>query len=158
MDEWLKYHTYYFQLLSFQKSIHQTSYVGNVAWGHICAMRSLRDHPETCGGNPYFLTDNTPLVTFQELCEPYVRARGYKYGRPIPFKVGYFIVYLISLVLSLIRPFKKINIPVTMKMLEYINVSYTYKPDKAARDLDYKPIFTYEESVQLSMPYYKEFK
>ena len=139
--------------------MHDTAYVGNVAWGHICAMRTLRDKPEVCGGKAYFITDDTPRTDFVGLASPIMQAKGYRFASfQITFKLAYFIIMFLQFVLSLLKPVKAINLPVTTRILDYLNYTYTFKRTKAANDLGYDPIFTHEESMKNSIEYYKNMK
>ena len=56
----------------------QFTYVGNVAWAHLCAMRALLRGGDTSGGKAFFITDDTPLSSV-EFFEPIITRLGYQY-------------------------------------------------------------------------------
>ena len=125
------------------------AYVGNVAWAHICAMRTLRDKPEICGGKPYFITDDSPRLSNNDRATPFFKARNYKFANfEIPFKLAYFILMVLQALLKFIKPIKEINLPVSTKILDYVNQYHTFKRTKASKDLGYSPIFTYERILE----------
>ncbi len=71
------------------------------------------------------------------------------------FALGDNVALSFQTLVRLLRPFKAINLPVNTRILDYINYNYTYRRTRAATDLDYKPLFTYEEAVHNSKRYYK---
>ena len=142
-----------------QASIHDIAYVGNVAWAHICAMRTLRDKPDVCGGKAYFITDDTPRVHFVEIASQILQTRGYRFGNfRIPFRLAYFVIMILQMLLMFLKPIKPINLPVNLKILDYLNLSQTFNRSKATNDLGYRPIFSYEESMVNAKEYYKNMK
>ena len=146
-------------LLFQQGCVHDIAYVGNMAWAHICAMRTLRDKPEVCGGKAYFITDDTPRLDFVHHTLPMLEARGYRLAHfRIPFRLAYFVIMILQFLLILLKPVKAINLPVNLRILDYVNYNYSFRRTKAANDLGYKPIFTYEQSMKNSTEYYKNMR
>ena len=142
-----------------QRSIHDIAYVGNVAWAHICAMRTLRDQSDVCGGKAYFITDDTPRLDFVDHISPFLKARGYRFANfQIPYRLAYFVIMVLQTLLMLLKPIKPINLPVNLKILDYINCNYSFRRTKASNDLGYRPIFSHEESMKSSTEYYKSVK
>jgi 3beta-hydroxy-delta5-steroid dehydrogenase / steroid delta-isomerase len=157
------------------KSLFQQAYVGNVAWAHIQAMRALRtcsnqsaelvtssdqrDHQNTCltqcGGKVFFVPDDTPLLNSFTFIEYFLRARGYNLSEySLPYSVVYWLLYAVELGLAVWSPVQKVNLNPALCSVVYINTTYYFNRKLAEELLNYKPIFTFEESLKRSIKYY----
>lgn len=84
----------------------QQTYVGNVAWAHLLALKALTERPDDCAGRAYFVTDNTPAGNLSEFAEPFLKDSGMKLTSfSIPFKLVYFILLLFLFAVNLVRKF-----------------------------------------------------
>ena len=97
---------------------HQIIYAGNAAWAHLCTMKSLIEYPDKCGGEAYFVTDDTPPRTYNSLCDPFLNAAGLPYIRfGIPSTLFLASMYLFEALFTIISPFVKLNLPSTTMQL-----------------------------------------
>lgn len=138
---------------------HQMAYAGNVAWMFICADTALRnDVGNKMGGHAFFAADDTPVDDVYEMRVPFMKACNYPRGnfKP-PLWLLIYIMYLVYFFLLLLSPFMKINFPFGISSLKQMTVSFSFKNDKAKGMLDYKPLYTYEESFKRSMTFYKRY-
>lgn len=138
----------------------QQTYVGNVAWAHLCAWRSLIEKPEKCGGKAYFIADNTPMLNPCRLAEPFLSDRGIKIAGSlyIPYFVLYFFYFIFSCILQLLKraslegKFSK-SIP-AFAQVKFLGMRNSVRYDLASDLLGYEPLFSFAESVQRSRKYY----
>ncbi len=136
----------------------QMLYVGNSAWAHLCAVKALRERPDQCGGEVYFLTDDTPRGTFRAMCTPIINAVGLHYSdRVIPSGILLPIVYVIEFILTLISPIYKYSLPFTSNTLYLLNAQATFSRQKLETNVNYSPLFSYSEAMKRSCQFYKRF-
>lgn len=129
----------------------QYTYVGNVAWAHICAMRA----PSSADGQVFYITDDTPSMNLFDFLEPFYQSRGYSYSRwRIPFSLVYYLMSFVEMILWLLGPFHEFNLPNTKNSLTFVNCDHSFNRQKAAELLDYQPKYNYEQSSSRSMKYY----
>ncbi|CAI9733122.1 beta-hydroxysteroid dehydrogenase Delta 5-- [Octopus vulgaris] len=142
------------------KAIFQVSYAGNVAWAFLMANRTLLDNKLTnVEGQYFFVPDDTPATSIYTTLEPYLHDRGFKH---MPVYIPYWLIHgLLSirdLFLWLISPLVKINAQPPICSIKYINMTLTFKNDKARTYLGFRPLFNPEEALQRSRKYYKKIK
>ncbi len=87
-----------------------------------------------------------------------LEACGFRLGYRVPFHLVYCVVFVLELLLTLLSPLVKINLPTSISMLNYINHNYSYRRDRAAQELDYHPLFTYQQAKDHSTQYYSKMK
>lgn len=136
----------------------QYVYVGNVGWGFVCALRKLF-HGNFHGGETYFVGDTTPLMRLFEFNELFIKLNGGRLAsRPIPYLLMLMVVLLLEWIVWLISPVKEINLPVTSTAVRYANKKWSYSYDKAKRQLQYSPLYDWDESYHRSSKFYKSIK
>ena len=139
----------------------QQTYVGNVAWAHVMALKALTERPDECAGRAYFVTDNTPVMNPSLFAEPFLEDNGMKLtSYSIPFKLVYFLSVFFLFVVNLIRRFLPEWRPsesqdVSMMQLVFPTMKYTFSRKAAEERLKYSPRFTFEESLKRSRAYYQ---
>jgi 3beta-hydroxy-delta5-steroid dehydrogenase / steroid delta-isomerase len=135
----------------------QTTYVGNAAWAHVCALRTLVN-PETrksIAGQPFFITDNTPVINTFDFLRPFILSRGYDYPPfRIPFKLIYYLMSAYQLFLWLLGPIVEIKMEPTRQALLYIDQEHSFSRQKAKQLMGYEPKYTYDEALSRSISYY----
>lgn len=137
------------------KALFQQAYVGNVAWAHIKAVRSLDSLPHSCGGKAYFVTDDTPVCNSFEFMDNFLRSRGFRLSSySMPYPVVYGMLYVMECFIKLISPFYRINVSTALCTLIYINKTFYFSRKRAEQLLDYQPLYTYKECIDKSMSYY----
>ncbi|XP_032830946.1 3 beta-hydroxysteroid dehydrogenase/Delta 5--_4-isomerase-like [Petromyzon marinus] len=128
-------------------------YVGNVAHAHVLAARlaltggteAERRRP---GGRVYYVSDDTPPISYSDF--NYMVARDLGFGiqkrLPMPFVVLYAVAALLELLRFLMRPFYKFVPPINRQLVVMVNTHFTFKHERARRELGYKPRFSWEEA------------
>lgn len=193
--------------------VHHSAYVGNTAWGFVCAeeklhmefikdktlskmpnskneehaklqlcselrrrskrmetdarvaetdFKALSNMESDCDkqtDNVYYIADDTPTGNIFKSQEPFLNATGYKLVKySCPLFIIIIVFHIMYGVLWLSRLFGlKINFPVSLGLCEYYKRSYTFSDLKARQELGYKPIYTFNESMERSLRYYKQF-
>ncbi|KAL4228317.1 hypothetical protein ACF0H5_013748 [Mactra antiquata] len=134
-------------------------YVGNVAWGFVCADNKLRDINTTsdASGRCYFLADDSPRKSIYEFMQPIMKEIGMKpYSWSIPVPLILCILYVIYFILTVIRPFYRVNFPYGMAAFKALNRTATYSYNRARDELDYTPLFTYDEAKKKTAKFFRE--
>ena len=127
-------------------------YVRNAAWAHVCAFRAALARPEAIGGEAFFVTDDTPTCPYFDFLKPFADGLGYRYA---PFKLpGSFLFGLVWLFERLAWIVKTPPMFRSGPMYGAMT-TYTFSRQKAEEDLRYWPLYDFQESVRLSLPYYK---
>ena len=140
------------------KSLFQQAYVGNVAWAHVVALEALNKDKagETVGGQPYFITDDTPLMNSFKFMSPFLATKGYRLSSySLPYSAVYGALWATEWFLWLISPVYRVNMATPLCSLIYINRTLHFRRDKAESMLGYKPRYTWEMARQRSIEYYK---
>ena len=135
---------------------HSISYAGNTAWAHIVASRTLKEHPNVAG-QAFIITDDNRCTTYAEFAEPFLEARGYHLSNfRIPFWLAFCMVSLIQFLMFLVLPVWKVEfaIPVSRGSLIKMKRTMIFSGKKAREQLGYKPLYTYLESFERSVPFY----
>ena len=110
---------------------HQIIYAGNAAWAHLCTMKSLCESPEQCGGEAYFVTDDTPPGQYNSLCAPFVHSAGLKYASfSVPSRLFLAVLYILETILIIIRPVVKCNLLSTTGAICMVNLNATFSRKK----------------------------
>ncbi|XP_055337507.1 3 beta-hydroxysteroid dehydrogenase/Delta 5--_4-isomerase type 1-like [Paramacrobiotus metropolitanus] len=141
----------------------QQTYVGNVAWAHVQALKSLIEHPDDCAGQAYFITDNTPMLSPFQFARPFLEDRRMRLSRfSVPISVIYFVVLTFIFVFNLLLrvwpdwdAVKRTKLPSKAQIM-FLRMGVSFDRSKAERVLNYSPRYTYEESVDASRKYYAQ--
>lgn len=130
---------------------------GNAAWAHILAKNQLRENPEGVGGEVVFITDDTPIQNSFEFLEPFLKSRSMKLSTFMyPAVLAVIFVLFLHVVSRLLRPLIRMKNPFPHPATLYFIVCfYCFNRLKATLRLDYKPIYSPEESLSNSLQYYK---
>ena len=137
------------------RAVSQYVYVGNAAWGFVCALNKLR-HDTSLGGEAFFIGDETPLLQLFRFSELFIKLHGGRLSkRPIPYSLILVVVLVLEWILWFLSPLKEINLPVTSSSVRYANKRWSFSYKKAVSRLDYSPLFSWEESYRRSCEYYK---
>ena len=135
---------------------HQIIYAGNAAWAHLCTMKSLCESPKQCGGEAYFVTDDTPPGHYNSLCAPFVHAAGLKYACfSLSCRLYLALLYIFELVLYIVSSVFKYEMSLTTCTMHVVNLNATFSRKKLETRCKYSPIFSYSDSLKRSIPYYK---
>jgi len=144
----------YYRIRSLDERL-QISYVGNVAWAFVKAKERL-SIDETISGEAFFITDDTSIIDIHEHIQPFIEARGFSVSSHIiPYWIAWLILSFICLILRIINIFFEYqpDIP-NVYQLNYMCSTFFFNRSKATLRLEYQPIYTPEEAVERSLPYY----
>ncbi|OWF46557.1 3 beta-hydroxysteroid dehydrogenase/Delta 5--_4-isomerase-like [Mizuhopecten yessoensis] len=142
-------------LCQFANGTMQAAYVGNVAWGFVCAVKAMRENPDL-GAEVFFVCDDTPLANMCQLVEPFLKSRGFKLT---PFVLPYWLMYCAVILLTcmawLIYPIYQTNSTLTTSSVRFMNMRINSVYSKAKKILHYTPLYSHEESLRRSIEHYK---
>uniref|UniRef100_A0A8D2ASH2 3-beta hydroxysteroid dehydrogenase/isomerase domain-containing protein n=1 Tax=Sciurus vulgaris TaxID=55149 RepID=A0A8D2ASH2_SCIVU len=127
-------------------------YVGNVAWAHILASRSLRDPKKAAsiGGQFYYISDDTPHQSYDDLNYNLTKKWGFQPDsrQSLPLSLMYWLAFLLEAMSVFLSPIYKYQPPFDRYLLTLTNSVYTFSYKKAQRDLGYKSLNTWEEAKE----------
>ncbi|KAM9804760.1 hydroxy-delta-5-steroid dehydrogenase, 3 beta- and steroid delta-isomerase 1 [Neosynchiropus ocellatus] len=125
-------------------------YVGNVAWAHIQASRSLKDpHKRSeIGGKFYFISDDTPHVSYSDFNHVMMSPLGFHIQERhfLPLPLLYVLCIMMELLCFVLRPFVRVVPPLNRQLLTMLNTPFSFSYRKAQRDLGYAPKFNWQEA------------
>ncbi len=137
-------------------AVFQHVYVGNVAHGHRLALRSLLRGDGAADGQVYLTTD-APAANFFDFLEPVMEGLGYAMPtRSIPYPLAYGIGAIMELLAALCRPFFSFTPMITRSSVQILCKDFSFKTDKAERDLGYRPVYSDEEAIERTVAWFKE--
>lgn len=137
------------------RAIFPQAYVGNMAWGHLSALKQLEQYPRV-GGHVYFLTDDTPNMDSFTFMEPFLKDKGFSVSKSaIPYFVLFTFLKPAEVFVNLLKPFYRIHLPAQLCSIKYLTMNIHFSREKAEKMLNYSPIHSYKESMEMSKVYYK---
>ncbi len=134
-----------------QSAMIDYTHIDNLIQAKILAASSLVERPEIVGGQAYFVMDEEPM-NLMEWLRPLIEALGYEVPkRSIPAAPMYWLAFLAECLhyIGGPRPF--------MTRLEVHNMSsvFTFRSDRARRDLGYRPTTGNEEGMRDIIHHFK---
>ncbi len=137
-----------------KKSKMHFTYAGNVAWAHLVADRALDANPGV-GGQFYIVTDDTPPMNMYDFLNLFLTRRGYKVSTySLPDWLVDFVALLLMIFLYVMSPIYKGNSDFNADTVRHTRQTHTFRGDKAQRLLGYRPLYSYQESLEWSATYY----
>ncbi|XP_047456114.1 hydroxy-delta-5-steroid dehydrogenase, 3 beta- and steroid delta-isomerase 1 isoform X1 [Mugil cephalus] len=125
-------------------------YVGNVAAAHLQAARSLKNPQKrnVIGGKFYFITDDTPPVSYSDFNHVVMSPLGFSIREklPLPLSLLHVVCFLLETLCLMLRPFVRIVPPLNRQLLTMLNTPFSFSSEKAQRDLGYVPRYSWEEA------------
>ena len=108
------------------------------------------------GANAYFATDDTPLTNIFDFLDPFARACGFSTKTfKIPAWIVLYCMFLVYALMWCLRFIIKINLRLGLVSFRYMTRTFTFRSDKAKRDFGYSPLYSYNESLERSIRFYK---
>ncbi len=138
----------------------QHIYVGNMAYAHLQAARTLMNDEPGVNGQVYFMTD-ADGTNFFKFFDQVVEGAGYKIWPKnfwIPRPVAYAMGSLSEMSAWLIRPVKKYHPKFSRFAVVYTCTEYTFTSAKAIRDFGFKPRYSHDEALRRTIDYYRMHK
>jgi 3beta-hydroxy-Delta5-steroid dehydrogenase / steroid Delta-isomerase len=134
-------------------AIIDNTHVDNVVLAEILTAEGLVKKPDTVGGQAYFIVDDEPMNLIEWL-RPLIEGLGYRVPtRSIPALPMYFLGFLAECLhyIGGPRPF--------MTRLEVHNLTakFTFRQDKARRELGFKPVIGRDRGMKECVEFYKKY-
>lgn len=130
-----------------------------MAWGHICAYKSLKVSSKAVGGLPVFITDDTPLYDVSRFIQKIGIVSGKYKARQSTWKIPHFLFYffamLIEVMIGVLEPIKKITLKYSIRTLSsYASSIIFFNRLRASIHMDYAPLIDEETSISNSAKWY----
>ncbi|XP_063975948.1 3 beta-hydroxysteroid dehydrogenase/Delta 5--_4-isomerase type 1 [Diachasmimorpha longicaudata] len=138
----------------------QMTYVGNAAWGLVCAKNTLRERPQSIAGLPITITDDDEVNDITRFCERITKDSDCYIKRSswcIPLPVSYLLALVVELTVSVSNKFiGGLVYPISpTSLIAYVGSVFLYDRSRASIHLDYTPIYSPDDSINLSKKYYQ---
>lgn len=134
-------------------AIIDNTHVDNLVQAEILAAEALIKKPEVVGGEAYFIVDDEPM-NLMEWFRPLIEGLGYIFPkRSIPSLPMYFLGFLAECLhfIGGPRPF------ITRLEVHNLTAKFTFRQDKARRDLGFKPTIGNEKGMKECIEFYKKY-
>jgi 3beta-hydroxy-delta5-steroid dehydrogenase/steroid delta-isomerase len=129
------------------------THVDNLVQAEILTAKALMKKPKVVGGQAYFIVDEEPM-NLMEWFRPLIEGLGYRVPeRSIPALPMYFLGFL-SECMHFIggpRPF------ITRLEVHNLTAKFTFRQDKARRDLGFRPTIGNEKGMRECVEFYKKY-
>lgn len=133
------------------------TYVKNVVHGLILAAEKLKESPDL-GGQAFHITNDEPVL-FWEFMRRLLEGLGYESPKLcIPRWIVYFIALVLAFISRLISPFINWQPTFTPMRVALISTHHTYSCEKAKTLLGYKPLFSLDEGIKLTLANFEYLK
>ncbi|XP_060607164.1 3 beta-hydroxysteroid dehydrogenase/Delta 5--_4-isomerase type 1-like isoform X1 [Ruditapes philippinarum] len=142
------------------KGLSEHVYVGNVAWGFVCAEINLYQDKvdKESIGRAYFLADGSPRTSVCSFMEDVMNEIGLK---PIamPLPVWFFVnsLYILYLILSVISIVYRVNFFVGIPPFQCLERIFLFRYKSATEKLGYIPIYSYVEAKTRTVNYFNPY-
>ncbi|XP_054732990.1 3 beta-hydroxysteroid dehydrogenase/Delta 5--_4-isomerase type 3 isoform X1 [Anastrepha obliqua] len=139
----------------------QLVYAGNVAWGHLCAYKTLKETPKAIAGLPVFVTDDTPINDVTRFVQKMALLGGkFKINLTmwyLPHFLFFFLSFLTELLVQLFYPVTKFKLTNSLRAIASFTASVLmFNRLRASIHMDYVPLVEPEEAAQRSACWYAE--
>jgi 3beta-hydroxy-delta5-steroid dehydrogenase/steroid delta-isomerase len=134
------------------KSLSDNTHVENLVFAELLAAEKLVLDPDAVGGQAYFVTDEEQLNLI-EWFRPLIEGLGYRVPRrSVPVGVVYAAAWLSEWIHRLggPRPF------MTRLEVHNLTTSFTFRTDRARRELGYRPLVGHIEGLRACLPHCRE--
>ncbi len=134
------------------KSLADNTHVSNLVHAEFLAAEKLVEDPDVAGGQAYFVTDGEPM-NIMEWFRPLIEELGYSIPtRRVPASVMVAAAWLMEWLHLLGGPRPMI----TRLEVHNMTTSFTFRCDKARRELGYEPLIGQAEGMKHCVPYCRE--
>ncbi|XP_037932308.1 3 beta-hydroxysteroid dehydrogenase/Delta 5--_4-isomerase type 1 [Teleopsis dalmanni] len=140
---------------------HQLVYAGNVAWGHICAYKTLKSNPKAIAGLPVFVTDDTPVNDVSRFIQKMaILGQNFKVNQSvwyIPHFLFFFFAFMTELIVQILYPFTKWKLSYSLRAISSFTASVLmFNRLRASIHMDYTPLVESEKSLEQSAYWYSK--
>lgn len=135
------------------------SKIGNVAWGHLCAYKTLKATPKAIAGLPVFVTDDTPINDVTRFIQKMALLGGkFKINLTLwylPHFLFFLLSFLAELFVQLLYPVTKFKLAYSLRAIASFTASVLmFNRLRASIHMDYVPRVEPEEAAQVSACWY----
>ncbi|XP_017481113.1 PREDICTED: 3 beta-hydroxysteroid dehydrogenase/Delta 5--_4-isomerase type 2 [Rhagoletis zephyria] len=139
----------------------QLVYAGNVAWGHLCAYKTLKATPKAIAGLPVFITDDTPINDVTRFIQKMALLGGqFKVNLTfwyLPHFLFFILSFLAELFIQLLYPVTKFKLKHSLRAIGSFTASVLFfNRLRASIHMDYVPLIEPEEAAQQSARWYAQ--
>ncbi|KAG7492211.1 hypothetical protein MATL_G00011980 [Megalops atlanticus] len=124
---------------------HGRVYAGNVAWMHLLAARSLREHPHRLGGEVYFCYDDSPYKSYEDFNMQFLSKFNFREVQ-IPLWLLWMVACLNDLLHWLLKPVWRYAPLLNRYTLAVACTSFTVGTDKAEQHFQYRPLYDWDQA------------
>ena len=134
------------------KALSDNTHVDNLVHAELLAAERLVVAPDEIGGQAYFITDEEQM-NLMEWFRPLVEGLGYRVPRiSIPASLMYGAAYAMEWLHRLGGPRPKM----TRLEVHNLTTSFTFRTDRARRELGYRPLVQRDAGLRECLPYCRE--
>jgi sterol-4alpha-carboxylate 3-dehydrogenase (decarboxylating) len=126
------------------------TYVGNVVHGHLLAAAKVTPG-HVSNGQVYFITNDEPVLFWDFLARIQVGFGYDAHTLHLPYKPLLALATAVQAFLSLIAPIKRVELTFSPSRLQIAGTFHYYSCAAAKRDLGYKPVWSVEEGLALTL-------
>ncbi|XP_067647714.1 3 beta-hydroxysteroid dehydrogenase/Delta 5--_4-isomerase type 4 isoform X2 [Eurosta solidaginis] len=139
----------------------QLVYAGNVAWGHLCAYKTLKATPKAIAGLPVFITDDTPINDVTRFIQKMALLGGkFKIDLTLwylPHFLFFLLSFLFEFFVQLLHPVTKYKLACSLRAIASFTASVLmFNRLRASIHMDYVPLVDPEEAAQVSARWYAQ--
>jgi 3beta-hydroxy-delta5-steroid dehydrogenase/steroid delta-isomerase len=132
-------------------SLADNTHVDNLVQAELLAAEKLIETPAVVGGQAYFITDEEQMNLI-EWFRPLIEGLGYSIPRrSIPTR----LMYTLAFVMEWLHRFGGPKPFMTRLEVHNLTSSFTFRCDRARRDLGYRPSIGRDEGMKLCVDYYR---
>ncbi|KAJ3114764.1 hypothetical protein HDU96_001707 [Phlyctochytrium bullatum] len=141
--------------VGFNRTLFDWTFVDNVAHAHVLAMRALDKNPDV-PGQVYNITNDQPIFFWD-----FVKLAWYRLGYAstlkfvLPLTLAFFLAFITEGFASLLSPFYTMHVTFTTFRIKVFGNNRYFNIAKAKRDLDYKPLYSLEEAIYMTVDHFK---
>ncbi len=133
-------------------SLADNTHVDNLVQAELLAAEKLIEDSDLVGGQAYFVTDEEQMNII-EWFRPLIEGLGYRIpARSIPVR----LMYSLAFVMEWLHRFGGPRPFMTRLEVHNLTTSFTFRCDKARRDLGYRPTIGQSEGMKLCVERYKD--
>ncbi|CAK8687039.1 unnamed protein product [Clavelina lepadiformis] len=137
--------------------LHTRILIDNAAWCHVLAARQIQANAAVIGGNAYFIGDNTPNLSYLRLNHIFLEPYGFNMHHREPF-LPYWLMYSILIVMYYIFCMMRglgfdVQVPFSPRAMKVLCSCFTFTHDKFKKHFNYKPLKSWEESLEETRKY-----
>lgn len=130
-----------------------------MAWGHICAYKTLKTSPEHIAGLPVFITDDSPINDISRFIQKIALLGGnFKVQHTswyLPHFLFFFLCWLTEMFIKIVSPVKAKHLKFSLRAISSFTASVMmFNRLRAATHMNYVPITDAETSLEKSANWY----